>query len=139
MTRLVRAHFALTSGDGWVAELCVVGIPQFVIAQTKHHAMSGKRMDEEGVATFLGESQDVSFEQLKEAVEGLLDDPMERKGMTRCARNLVDGRGPDRIVNGMEILLHAPSRQACRLRPERCSRAAAADRCVMMRAPSGTA
>jgi spore coat polysaccharide biosynthesis predicted glycosyltransferase SpsG len=111
MTRLVRAHFALTSGDGWSPELAVVGIPQFVLAQTKHHAMSGKRMDDEGVATFLGESQDVSFEQLKEAVEGLLDDPMERKGMTRCARNLVDGRGPDRIVNGMEIMLHAPSRK----------------------------
>ena len=111
MTRLVRAHFALTSGDGWSTELCVVGIPQFVLAQTKHHAMSGKRMDDEGVATFLGESQDVGFDQLKEAVEGLLEDPMERKGMTRCARNLVDGRGPDRIVNGMEILLHAPSRK----------------------------
>jgi len=111
MTRLVRSHFALTSGDGWGPELGVVGIPQFVLAQTKRHAMNGKRMDEEGVATFLGESQDVSFEQLKEAVEGLLDDPMERKGMNRCARNLLDGRGPDRIVNGMEILLHAPSRK----------------------------
>lgn len=111
MTRLVRAHFALTSGDGWAPELCCVGIPQFVLAQTKHHAMSGKRMDDEGVATFLGEAQDVSFEMLKEAVESLLEDPMERKGMTRCARNLIDGRGPDRIVNGMEILLHAPSRK----------------------------
>ena len=41
----------------------------------------------------------------------MLDDPMERKGMTRCARNMFDGRGPDRIVNGLEILLHAPSRK----------------------------
>lgn len=111
MTRLVRAHFALTSGDGWGLELCVVGIPQFVLAQTKRHAMCGKRMDDEGVATFLGDAADVSFEQLKEAVEGLLDDPMERKAMTRCARNLIDGRGPDRVVNGMEILLHSPSRK----------------------------
>ena len=30
--------------------------------------------------------------------------------MTRCARNMFDGRGPDRIVNGMEIMLHSPSR-----------------------------
>ena len=111
MTRLVRAHFALTSGDGWGPELGVVGIPQFVLAQTKRHAMNGKRMDDEGVATFLGEAADVTFDHLKEAVEALLDDPMERKGMTRCARNLLDGRGPDRIVNGMEILLHAPSRK----------------------------
>ena len=30
-------------------------------------------MDDEGIATFLGEAQDVSFQQLKEAVEGLLE------------------------------------------------------------------
>ena len=28
--------------------------------------------------------------------------------MSRCARNLIDGRGGDRIVNGLEIILHAP-------------------------------
>jgi spore coat polysaccharide biosynthesis predicted glycosyltransferase SpsG len=111
MTRLVRAHFALTSGDGWSLELCVVGIPQLILAQTKRHGTSAKRMDEEGIATFLGDNADVDFNQLRESVDLLLDDTMERKGMTRCARNLVDGRGPDRIVNGMEILLHAPYRK----------------------------
>jgi spore coat polysaccharide biosynthesis predicted glycosyltransferase SpsG len=111
MTRLVRAHFALTGGDGWGLELCVVGIPQLILAQSKRLALSAKRMDDEGVATFLGTAADVTFEQLKEAVDQLLDDPMERKGMTRCARNLVDGRGPDRVVNGMEIMLHAPARK----------------------------
>ena len=41
--------------------------------------------------------------------------------MTRCARNLIDGRGPDRIVNGMEIMLHAPARQRRRAGgPARC-------------------
>ncbi|MBX9627882.1 MAG: polysaccharide biosynthesis protein [Gemmataceae bacterium] len=111
MTRLVRAHFALTAGDGWGLELCVVGIPQFVISQDDTHARNGKRMDDEGVATYLGDADAVSAGQLREAVDGLLDDPMERKGMTRCARNLVDGRGPDRIVNGMEIILHTPARK----------------------------
>jgi spore coat polysaccharide biosynthesis predicted glycosyltransferase SpsG len=111
MTRLVRVHFALTSGDMWSPELSVVGIPQFVLSQTTRHAMNGKKMDEEGVATFLGDAAGVTYEQLNEAVGALLDDPMERKGMTRCARNLFDGRGPDRIVNGMEIMLHAPARR----------------------------
>jgi spore coat polysaccharide biosynthesis predicted glycosyltransferase SpsG len=111
MTRLVRAHFALTGGDGWGLELCVVGIPQLVISQTDTHARNGKRMDDEGVATYLGDDAAVSFDQLREAVGQLLEDPMERKGMTRCARNLVDGRGPDRVVNGMEIILHAPARK----------------------------
>ena len=111
MTRLVRVHFALTSGDGWSPELCVVGIPQLILSQTDRHARNGKKMDEEGVATYLGAAGAVTFDQLREAVDLLLDDEMERRGMTRCARNLVDGRGPDRIVNGMEILLHTPARK----------------------------
>ncbi len=111
MTRLVRVHFALTGGDAWSLELCVVGIPQLVMSQSDRHARNGKRMDEECVATFLGDAADVTFEQLSEATELLLTDDKERKGMTRCARNLIDGRGPDRIVNGMEIMLHTPSRK----------------------------
>lgn len=111
LTRLVRVHFALTSGDMWSPELCVVGIPQLILSQSSRHAMNGKKMDDEGVATFLGNGADVSAEQLREAVDLLLDDPMERKGMTRCGRNLFDGRGPDRIVNGMEIMLHSPARR----------------------------
>ncbi|HEV3387117.1 MAG TPA: polysaccharide biosynthesis protein [Gemmata sp.] len=111
LTRLVRVHFALSSGDMWSPELSVVGIPQLILSQNTRHGMNGKKMDEEGVATFLGDAADVSAEQLKEAVDLLLDDPMERKGMTRCARNLFDGRGPDRIVNGMEIMLHSPARR----------------------------
>jgi spore coat polysaccharide biosynthesis predicted glycosyltransferase SpsG len=111
MTRLVRVHFALTSGDGWAPELCVVGIPQLILSQTKRHAGNGKKLDEEGVATYLGNSADVTFDQLKDAVDLLLDDPMERKGMARCGRNTFDGRGPDRIVNGLEIMLHSPLRK----------------------------
>ena len=65
-------------------------------------------MDDEGVGTFLGAAADVSEAQLREAVAVVLDDPLERLGMTRCGRNLIDGRGADRVVNGLEILLHSP-------------------------------
>jgi len=117
MTRLVRAHFALSSADTWALELCCVGIPQLVMPTIATHALNAKRMDDEGVATFLGLSNEVSFEDLHEAVNVLLDDPMERLGMNRCGRNLIDGRGGDRIVNGLEIVLHTPMRSdAQRLR-----------------------
>jgi spore coat polysaccharide biosynthesis predicted glycosyltransferase SpsG len=110
MTRLVRSHFALTAGDTWALEMCCTGLPQLAISHGPRHTANAKRMDDEGMATFLGESHKVTFDVLKEAVDALLDDPMERLSMSRCARNLVDGRGGDRIVNGMEIMLHSPSR-----------------------------
>jgi spore coat polysaccharide biosynthesis predicted glycosyltransferase SpsG len=116
LTRLVRVHFALTAGDAWAPELCVVGIPQLIISTTPRHALNGRKMDEEGVATYLGDAAEVGPDQLRAAVDLLLDDPMERKGMTRCARNMFDGRGPDRIVNGLEILLHSPARRRAALR-----------------------
>ncbi len=117
MTRLVRAHFAVTSGDAWSFELCCVGIPQLVLPHLPNHVLNAKQLDNEGVATFLGAADDVTETQLREAVGVVLDDPMERLGMTRCARNLVDGRGGDRVVNGLEILLHAPRfRQPFQLR-----------------------
>jgi len=110
MTRLVRGHFALTSGDTWSLEMCCVGVPQLLIPATAKHLTTAKRLDDEGMATLLGPADRVTAAVLDEAVKILLDDPMERLTMSRCARNRVDGRGGDRIVNGMEIMLHAPAR-----------------------------
>ncbi len=65
----------------------------------------------------------MSFDSLYETVNLVLDDPMERLGMSRCGRNLIDGRGGDRIVNGLEIVLHTPQSNSARRReayhPER--------------------
>jgi spore coat polysaccharide biosynthesis predicted glycosyltransferase SpsG len=116
MTRLVRAHFALTSGDTWAMELCCVGIPQLMLPTQEVHTWNAKRLDDEGAGTFLGAAADVTAAQLAEAVGVVLDDPMERRGMTRCGRNLIDGRGGDRIVNGLEIVLHARKTEVPALR-----------------------
>ncbi|MGL4422082.1 MAG: PseG/SpsG family protein [Gemmataceae bacterium] len=112
MTRLVRGHFALTSGDSWSLEMACVGIPQLLLPATPRHAASAKKMDDEGIATLVGPGAAVTIEELDEAVQILLNDPMERLTMSRCARNRVDGRGGDRIVNGLEIMLHSPARKA---------------------------
>ena len=42
-------------------------------------------------------------------MHNLLTDPLERQAMARCGRKLIDGRGPDRLVTALEIMLH-PSR-----------------------------
>ncbi len=109
MTRLVRGHIAVSGGCGWALELACVGIPQLTLPARAGHMLNAKRLDDEGAGTFVGPAADVSFDALHEAVNIVLDDRMERLGMSRCGRNLVDGRGGDRVVNGIEILLHAPA------------------------------
>jgi spore coat polysaccharide biosynthesis predicted glycosyltransferase SpsG len=107
--RIVRCHFALTSGSGWSLELACVGVPQLVIVQSEAHWPTAQRLEEEGCATCLGWHANVSPQTIRQAVANLLSDPLERQAMSRCGRKLIDGRGPDRLVTALEVLLHRPA------------------------------
>jgi spore coat polysaccharide biosynthesis predicted glycosyltransferase SpsG len=107
--RIVRAHFALTSGSGWANELACVGVPQLLILQNEAHWPNAQKLEEEGCASCLGWHESVSAQTIRQAVQNILSDPLERQAMSRCGRQLIDGRGPDRLVTAMEIMLH-PSR-----------------------------
>jgi spore coat polysaccharide biosynthesis predicted glycosyltransferase SpsG len=108
--RIVRCHFAITTGSGWSLELACVGVPQLAIVQCESHWPTAQRLEEEGCATCLGWHASVSPATIRQAVQNLLADPLERQAMARCGRQLIDGRGPDRLVTALEIMLH-PSRQ----------------------------
>ncbi|MFL5243300.1 MAG: PseG/SpsG family protein [Gemmataceae bacterium] len=110
MMRLTRCHFALSAGNTWSLELACVGIPQLVIVQAETYWPSAQRLEEEGAAQCLGWHANVSAQTIRQAVQNLLTDDLERQAMSRCGRQLIDGRGPDRLVTALEILLH-PSRQ----------------------------
>jgi spore coat polysaccharide biosynthesis predicted glycosyltransferase SpsG len=108
--RIVRAHFALTSGSGWSNELACVGIPQMLIVQNEAHWPNAQRLEEEGCVTCLGWHESVSAQTVRLAIQNMLADPLDRQAMARCGRQLIDGRGPDRLVTALEVMLH-PSRQ----------------------------
>jgi spore coat polysaccharide biosynthesis predicted glycosyltransferase SpsG len=110
--RIVRCHFAVTGGGGWSLELACVGVPQIVVVQVEGHWPNAQRLEEEGCATCLGWHASVSAPTIRLAVQNLLSDPLERQAMSRCGRKLIDGRGPDRLVTALEVLLHQPARQA---------------------------
>jgi spore coat polysaccharide biosynthesis predicted glycosyltransferase SpsG len=110
-SRVVRCHFAITSGGGWSLELACVGVPQLLILQNEAHWPNAQRLEEEGCASCLGWHENVSAQTIRVAVQNLLTDPLERQAMARCGRKLIDGRGPDRLVTALEILL-SPVRQA---------------------------
>jgi spore coat polysaccharide biosynthesis predicted glycosyltransferase SpsG len=108
--RVARCHFAITSGSGWSLELACVGVPQLVIVQQESHWPNAQRLEEEGCASCLGWHENVSAQTIRLAVQNLMTDPLERQAMARCGRKLIDGRGPDRLVTALEILL-SPMRQ----------------------------
>jgi spore coat polysaccharide biosynthesis predicted glycosyltransferase SpsG len=109
-SRVSRCHFAITGGGGWSLELACVGVPQLMILQYEAHWPNAQRLEEEGCASCLGWHENVSPQTIRLAVQNLLSDPLERQAMARCGRKLIDGRGPDRLVTALEILL-SPQRQ----------------------------
>lgn len=111
-TRLTRCHFALTSGDSWSLEMACLGMPQLMLTRQPRYEANAQRLDEEGAAINLGSMGKVTPGQLHSAVQDLLLDQTERRAMSRTGRQLIDGRGTDRFVNGTEILLHVAARPA---------------------------
>ncbi len=109
--RITRCHFAITAGSGWSLELACVGVPQLLLVQNEAHEWNAKRLEDEGAASNLGLHENTSAQKIREGVQNLIIDPLERKSMARCGRKLIDGRGPDRLVTAMEILL-SPMTQA---------------------------
>ncbi len=110
--RLVRCHMAVTAGNGWSQELACVGVPQLIIVQNEAHWPTAQRLEEEGAAICLGWHENVSAQTIRHSVHDLLGDPLERQSMARCGRKLFDGRGPDRLVTALEVMLHCKDRTA---------------------------
>ncbi len=105
-SRLARCQFAITSGNNWSIELACIGIPQLIIVQSEVHWPTAQRLEDEGVATCLGGHENTSTNAIRQAILNLAGDAFERQAMSRCGRKLIDGRGPDRLVTALEIMLH---------------------------------
>jgi spore coat polysaccharide biosynthesis predicted glycosyltransferase SpsG len=106
-SRLARCHLGVTAGNSWSLELACVGVPQLIIVQNEAHWPTAQRLEEEGAALCLGWYATLSAQTIRQGVQNLLTDAEERQAMSRCGRRLIDGRGPDRLVTGLEVLLHS--------------------------------
>src|SRR5262245_35824815 len=104
--RISRCHLGLTAGNSWSLELACVGVPQLVVVQAEMHWPTAHRLEEAGAATCLGWHANLSAGTVRQAVGTLLSDPLERQAMARAGRKLIDGRGTDRLVTALEIVLH---------------------------------
>jgi spore coat polysaccharide biosynthesis predicted glycosyltransferase SpsG len=108
--RVSRCHFALCDANAWALEYACVGVPMLLMVQREEHWQTAQRLEEEGAAQCLGWHDDVTDQTIRLGVQNLAGDRLERVSLARCGRALIDGRGPDRLITALEILLH-PSRQ----------------------------
>ncbi len=76
--------------------MCFLGLPAVLIVLADNQRASAEELGRRGVAIRLVEG--VTPNVLAEHLASLLASPERRKAMSETGRNLVDGRGAERVV-----------------------------------------
>jgi len=94
------ADMALASGGRTLYELLVTGSPTIAIAQNNREADRLETLQQqEAVIDYLGDGKYVSEQTIAERVDALLIDQTRRRQMVERGRELVDGKGIQRIMD----------------------------------------
>lgn len=93
-----QSDLAITAGGDTMFELACVGVPAVVLCAEEFEEETADRMEKYGVMENLGFGGEVPPEKIHNRVRLLMEDKRRRSEMSRRGRELIDGRGAERIV-----------------------------------------
>lgn len=103
MAALMRwADLAITAGGSTVWEIARLGLPALTIVTAKNQVAIARALHAHGSVVNLGEPGDLSAHTIAGVLRGLRHDPVRLENMSRLGRQLVDGRGAERVVAALE-------------------------------------
>jgi UDP-2,4-diacetamido-2,4,6-trideoxy-beta-L-altropyranose hydrolase len=82
-------------------ERCCVGLPTITIILAENQKNTSENLDKEGALLNLGWYHNVTENNIKEGIEGLIGNPQEMASMCDKSRRLVDGEGVNRVCDTM--------------------------------------
>ncbi|HEX7713207.1 MAG TPA: UDP-2,4-diacetamido-2,4,6-trideoxy-beta-L-altropyranose hydrolase, partial [Bacillota bacterium] len=100
---MLQADLAISAGGSTLYELCVCGVPTsaVIIADNQEFLVTG--LTRSGYIKSLGWHDQVDFGKLSESIRNV--DISERWSLAAKGRKLIDGYGPGRVRQGIEIAL----------------------------------
>lgn len=117
MSALLReADLAITAGGGTLYEAAACGLPALVIVLSENQQRNASAFARRGVAVPLGDGARLDPPAIARAVHALMEDADRREAMSRQARGLIDGHGPERIRQAMLERMSAVIRRGGRAR-----------------------
>jgi len=100
---IYEADIAIGAGGSTSWEFCCLGIPMIIIFLADNQKGVAEGLCERGIAVNLGWYKHVTENDIKVAVENLIDSPYKREIMSLKGKETVDGKGTERAVN--EIII----------------------------------
>lgn len=99
------ADIAISGAGTTALELAAMGVPTIVASLADNQLATAKRLEELGVACFVGPAPEVSADRLRDALSSVLADSAKRSRMVKAGSELVDGSGAGRVVKSLRELI----------------------------------
>ena len=96
--RMTDADLFIGAGGGTSWERAALGLPTICIAVSNNQQANGEVMAAAGAHVFMGAREQVSVEQLRDAIGFVVDNFYLRQSLAERSRQLVDGRGALRVA-----------------------------------------
>jgi UDP-2,4-diacetamido-2,4,6-trideoxy-beta-L-altropyranose hydrolase len=93
-----NADLAITAGGLTMFELACAGTPSLVVCAEPFEVETAARLEKAGAVVNLGFGEGLDYARLPVSVDSLGRDVEIRDKMSRCGKQLVDGKGCERIV-----------------------------------------
>jgi len=98
---MAGADLFLGAGGGTTWERCCLGLPAVVVSVAPNQVVAAQALAEAGVQRYLGRSEQVSAQEIAQAIGDLLCDVSLRQQMSQRAQALVDGNGAARVAEAL--------------------------------------
>jgi len=98
---MARTDFAVTAAGSTVFELAYLGVPQIVLVIDKNQEVTGQKINEMGLGTCLGDISHVESHSFEKTFLSFLHDDHMKQNMSKQAQTLIDGKGAQRIADGI--------------------------------------
>jgi UDP-2,4-diacetamido-2,4,6-trideoxy-beta-L-altropyranose hydrolase len=111
--RMTEADLFIGAGGGTSWERAALGLPTICIAVSNNQLNNGEVMAAAGAHVFMGAREQVSVEQLRDAIGFVTGNYYLRRSLAERSRHLVDGRGVLRVAAALSgaVLTIRPATQ----------------------------
>ncbi|MDT3314018.1 UDP-2,4-diacetamido-2,4,6-trideoxy-beta-L-altropyranose hydrolase [Pseudomonas sp. rhizo66] len=111
--RMTEADLFIGAGGGTSWERAAMGLPTICIAVSNNQQANGEVMAAAGAHVFMGAREQVSVEQLRDAIGFVAGNYYLRQSLAERSRQLVDGRGALRVAAALSgaVLTIRPATQ----------------------------
>jgi spore coat polysaccharide biosynthesis predicted glycosyltransferase SpsG len=101
------ADMAVTSGGGTVWELAFMGVPSVVgcVSEAERYLTGG--LSRLGLFETVGDFSELNYDSLADAISALADDQSRRREMMMMGRDVVDGKGCERVISALISTIQA--------------------------------